>query len=1497
MNRFLTSVLVGVALMCATPAAVAAPPGVKQKAGTDPAMTQQRAADPKGETPSLNNYAVAMPQTSLRRALSPKAIRAAEALRATGPQRAIAHTIDLIGQVRYSPTLTQNNYYHIPHTTGGDFTELGNTYYNLNFGSYYDAPTNTVTGVASQILFGEPTFIYILTYDATTLEELSRIETDVNMMALGADRDEATGQVYGYYYNGDIAHAVWGTADYTTAVRTAIKDVAIADVCQAVVAGTDGYHYGIRAADGKLVRIDRATGTQTAVGQTAVPVTYTPASCLNPRNNTMLVMAVADDQNTTSLYEVDLTSGATTICATYPMAQFTQMYIAAALADDKAPLAPTLTLAAPDGTMTVDLTLTLPTQLMDLTPTSGNMDWTIEVNGQQRFSGTDAAGSSIARQVTMTEAGPVTFTARATNAAGPSPQTVAEIFVGHGVPAAPQNVTLSWSDGTMTLTWDDVTTSADGGYIDPAQVRYDVTLGGVTLMSDMAATSHSWQVAEPYSRTPYVCSVTARYDGRTSNAATSNTVNLGPFPVPFHTLFNSTEIFDEYNYTVLDANGDGRTWTAQPAGARYYYSQSLAADDWLFSPQIRLEGGKAYKLDIDVASDNSTYTERVEVKAGKTTTAKGMTMTVIEPTEVPAVLREGTMRLTGMVIPDEDGIYHLGIHAVSDKDRYLLWVTELNLAEGMNTAAPAAPTTFTLTPDATGANTLNGSLHLPSLSVSGTPLSGTVRVTVTCGDRTVATLQGAPGATVTFNDTLAEAGTYTYTATPSCDNIEGVSVEATAYVGPYAPAAPQSAAVVETTTRGTVKVTWDAVTKDIHNTTLPASQITYQIYATNADGTLTPILQAPTSQLEATFQAVADATDQEFVQYAVYAFNRGLRGEESATTELIAVGQPYAIPVHITNDTDLDTYIVGINPAGGATIGLGYASDLSVPACDDDVTFYCYSYYYGRSAEIFTGKIDLRAAVNPEFSFYTWRHANDDEDIIEIYALHDGQRTLLRNMNHIFMNAGEWNKVRVDLSAYAGSEIQILLAPSIKSYSYVLFDDLRIQEVPDRDVAAVAINAPVNVTANTEFTVSGKVSNFGRLAADGITVTLNRDGEPVATSSIASLASGATQPVEFVTSLSYFDTQADYSISVLMNGDEDATNDTSRTATVLRPASTLEGVTDLQAQRVDEGVKLTWSTYSTAGRTPQPRTDDFEDGESYADHYGDWHFVDRDQAPIGLVVPVPGYGSGTSAASFIVFDNDNDAYSASNFSMASGHKCLMAFYNFDWSDNDDWAISPLLCGDAQHISFWAKSFRNDYRESFEVLYTTEDNYVLNNYTLLDTQEYIPGNEWTKYEYDLPQGALHFAIHYISSNAYMLMVDDVTYTPDIISGLLTLTGYDIYRDGEKINTTPVTTGEYIDTEANTGLHTYHVVAHYTQGASELSNGATIDLNVGVNATLAGNVKIGTTDGHICVSGAAEVTIFAADGKVIYRGHGDCCVAAAPGIYTVAADRITRKVVVR
>ncbi|MDE6043735.1 MAG: choice-of-anchor J domain-containing protein, partial [Muribaculaceae bacterium] len=271
-----------------------------------------------------------------------------------------------------------------------------------------------------------------------------------------------------------------------------------------------------------------------------------------------------------------------------------------------------------------------------------------------------------------------------------------------------------------------------------------------------------------------------------------------------------------------------------------------------------------------------------------------------------------------------------------------------------------------------------------------------------------------------------------------------------------------------------------------------------------------------------------------------------------------------------------------------------------------------------------------------------------------------------------------------------------------------------------------------------------------------------------------------------------------------------------------------------------------------------------------------------------------------TTASFFVFDASGDDFNAT-FAGHSGDMYLAALYRADDGTTDDWAISPELTGDAQTISFWACSYHSSYPEKIEMYYSTGSLDPADFTKVGNTVNPVP-QDWTEYSFDVPAGAKHFAIRSCATGSFMLMLDDFTFAAaGATSADLSIVGYDVYRDGEKITAEPVAECEYLDTEAAVGEHSYVVVTVYTTGNSAPSNTATVTTTSGINDALAAGIKVAAGKGTITVTGAEgqHLTVAAADGKLYFNGTAAATetVAAPAGICIVKAGTTTVKVAVK
>ena len=231
-------------------------------------------------------------------------------------------------------------------------------------------------------------------------------------------------------------------------------------------------------------------------------------------------------------------------------------------------------------------------------------------------------------------------------------------------------------------------------------------------------------------------------------------------------------------------------------------------------------------------------------------------------------------------------------------------------------------------------------------------------------------------------------------------------------------------------------------------------------------------------------------------------------------------------------------------------------------------------------------------------------------------------------------------------------------------------------------------------------------------------------------------------------------------------------------------------------------------------------------------------------------------------------------------------------FRMDDGKVNDWAVSPLLSGEQQTITFWAKSYSPNYPEAIEVLYSNTGTKIAHFTKVKDINPV--SSEWTQYSFDVPANSKYFAIRSVAAGAFMLMIDDVSYRTRAEKPV----GYNVYRNNVKINTEPVTATVYEDNTADKGVATYRVTALYSNEESEPSNSASFTNSADLVNT---GLNIYSNSGCIVVEGAdgQPVRISATDGTLLFNAVASDTVICpvSPGVYIVTAGSHSTKLIVR
>lgn len=1393
----------------------------------------------------------------------------------------------------------KNNYamglYHIPVTQEGEFTLIGRTSMKEIKAGYVSGTRYIGTELRTS---ASSVSASILAFDMSTWKYTS-VVTGLERAMTKCCKDPSTGTVYAITFNASGDGFEWAIIDLESGYRKKIADI---ENLAYIACDWSGQFYYMKA-DGEFGKLDKSTAVLTKIADTGLTASFAGGACVNDANSTMLVSLYPETG--AYLYEIDLSTGVPLKVLDFAdNAEITNMFIANPPVGAY-PSKPELSISAPEGSLTVNYSFNMPSTLGDGTAVTEPMQWTIYGNGETLFSGTAAPGEKVEGSYNATEAGYVKYTTTVSNSAGHSPADEWYAYVGKGAPGSPRNGKLVVADGKFTVTWDAPRESdGDGGYIDYDKLTYTIKDQDGKVMSENAVSPFVMDIPDVKDYKVYKFSIYAVNDYRTSKANVTNGYGMGEFHAPMEFQFRTNGNID--GFTVIDCNEDGSVWQEWNYNACYKYNKENKADDWLISPDIRLEANTTYIFTCSAKTQGSTDYERLEVKAGRGKTVADMTMDLIPETELTSTQY---VTLQGLLTTTEAGYYNVGFHALSEPNKWFLSVEGFTLNEGTSNVAPKAISGVSFTSDPDGAYKTTIGWDVPSEFLDGSAIGGNVDTEIYRDGELVTTVSGAPGDKATYVDEVESEGTYSYSLFPVYKGAKGIGTIYNVFVGRKAPSRPETVLMTETAP-GEVTITWDAVTTDIDGDPVNPANISYTISRRNASGDWEPLF---TDLKETSKSFVAVEGGQRFEVFSVNASNIDRPGE-GRTTQFRPLGTAYQVPVKISDKKDLESYILGYSTAGGLEWRTVDDKQFgTIQSQDHDDTFFSAANpgtTSGLYGSLFTGKISLENVKNPTLTFYTYIIDNAtvlDENTVTVSVIDaEGIAHKVEVVDHASLKdyAGSWYKSFVDLSAYKGQTVQVDLMATSVSMIFTHFDNINIFDALDNDLELTDLTAPETVDVDSPYQVDLIVTNEGKQDTGAFEVALSCNGEVVKNFHCDGLKRG--QRTQFVHEDSFSRAQNPkrvYSATVLYNPDENPDNDQSAEAVVERVLNEYPRVEGLKGNIVDAGISLTWDESSFVAADIQ--TEDFEGAESFAHEVKGWTMVDVDDQPIcGITTSysIPGTVMGRTHASFIVYDNSDETDWKDLFASHSGNKFLVSAgqYYSDRGPSDDWAISPILSGEEQTVTFYARCFDNKWADYIEV-------YACSSLSTDPSDGYVKVMEatrlkstWERYSVKLPAGTNYFAIRSTSDSGFLAMIDDVTYR----SAGLELEGYNVYHNGEKLNDEPVAKAEYVhEFDHDDATHTYHVTAIYRHGArpgmeSEVSDPVELTTSGVVEVTTAGVVV--AAEGHdIVVRGAegVDVAVTASDGRVLLRTVGDIRHNVVSGLYLVTVGRKTVKIIVK
>ncbi|MDE6683074.1 MAG: choice-of-anchor J domain-containing protein, partial [Muribaculaceae bacterium] len=759
------------------------------------------------------------------------------------------------------------------------------------------------------------------------------------------------------------------------------------------------------------------------------------------------------------------------------------------------------------------------------------------------------------------------------------------------------------------------------------------------------------------------------------------------------------------------------------------------------------------------------------------------------------------------ITTSKTGVYYIGFHGISDPDTYQLHLDEISVEAGISAMVPGVPNNLKAVPDAHGEYKAAISVKAPTVTFSGAELDGTMTMEIKRDNTVIYRASNvAPGETVSCNDNLTKGGRVTYSAYAMNGEGSGNPASVNVHIGYSFPAAVEEVKLSENPqTPGVITLSWPEVTLDDNGLVYPQGAVSYLIYVPGDYGwnlTYRDIMEP-----EYTFRAVAEG-EQTFVSYAVCGLSEGGQGD-FAFTGLQAVGTPFKGFSESFPDGALSYPMIMETLAQKGMEWSIYSDASGVESQDKDNGFLgAQASGIGDISSITSPKISLSGIDSPILSFYTYniKGTKGEKDIntvaVEVREPGGAYARVKEATVDALCNGEEgWGRVNVDLSDYAGKTVQFRIVAECNIFDLTLFDNIRLGQSYAKDLSVVA-SAPSKVASGEEYKVSGYVRNEGYLDVAGFKVRLITEGAEPAESLLdcPQLKAGEKYEFEYDCILHPLqESEVVHRVEVIMDGDANEENNHSEALSIHPVLSTLPAATNLKGEVNADGIALTWDEPDLTGKRSVEKEDDFEIAKSWSRELEGWTFIDRDGSPVGGFqgMTLPGIDQ-QSLQSFFVFDS---TLGNSSFEAHSGIKYLASLFRSDQGTVDDWAISPELTGEAQTISFFAKSYSGTFAEKIEIYYS-KGSLNPDDFVSLLVVEKVP-SDWTRYEAALPEGAKHFAIRSCGTDTFMLMLDDFKYEVAEETAGLTVEGYNLYRNSLLVNETPLKDREYLDSKPAEG----------------------------------------------------------------------------------------------
>lgn len=892
----------------------------------------------------------------------------------------------------------------------------------------------------------------------------------------------------------------------------------------------------------------------------------------------------------------------------------------------------------------------------------------------------------------------------------------------------------------------------------------------------------------------------------------------------------------------------------------YYTSYSAYVKDYITTPDLALEAGSMYKIELTPISYTSgtSNAATIELLLGQGDDPRNFS-SLAEYTNLPYIGTPNASHLKSCEFTvAADGNYRISILGKSKFAKvYNFQVFKLGPS-----ACPGAPADFTVTPDASGATNATVTFTLPSSTITGQALSGELSYTIKREGTEVNSGTGAPGAAVSWTDAAAPEGVVKYSVEVSQGEETADAVETTVFIGIETPAAVGNPAF---TSEGDVHtITWEAPA-GIHGTALNAASLVYTVSRV-LDGNATEL---GTVTGTTTYTDTYTPSRPVKLQYSITATNVN-KVSEPALTESVRVGHidlPFAdsfAGASFGGAWDVERASTGVKyewtPLKKFQVGR-YGSSADILPVDDDgglAGFESYSAQTDNQSRLVTAPISRSSSIAPAVEF--WFHHDSGQNS----KTEEGIKLQVSNDNGEWVDVADGHIIRykpADSDQLGWQKYTILLGDALaadcSTYrvgfltvnecgNNMALDAVRIFNAVEGDMQ-VSVNGPATLIAGKEATLEVNVANNGStpIAATAYTLDLASDlGVEFTAPELVDLPplSSVKYTYTFTIDAAQAAEADSYTFTATVNYPDDTLpdNNTSAPLEIATGYAAHASVMNLAVSDGENGKTLAWDAAGEPGYAPLKISEDFENSEIGAtDNINGFTILDLDEK--------------AGSTWYMCSGSKLNVFKPNSTLEVKGEHALGVTTGSS-TQQDDWLISPALSAAdistfelSLKIGFKGSSSSSSYVHKYEVLYATDDfdaanpaaafsNQVASETTSsYGTNPLKADNKLNSRKYTgIPPTAKYIAIHLNSKISYgsAMWVDDILIEENNPAPLL---GYNVYQKGvgrlnaEMLSSTELSfLLESLQAPADGSDLVFFVTAVYPDGEAAPSNEVTIAL---------------------------------------------------------------------